>query len=179
MKVLLSCLSPSLLSCKYLNSNNTGDTGNSGGGNNAVVGKGSSNNWGVVDHVAGGVGGNMLLDRDLGNMVDLVMNIVANMLNNRGGGNSNWGSMSIGGNSRGGMSNSCDSGSSIGSNSWSSDSMTSSNKSMSVGGDTSYKAMSISTSKELSISLSISNWSSKATGNDSREDNKGLHLVLC
>merc|ERR1712243_490607 len=125
----------------------------------------------------------MLLDRDLGNMVDLVMDIVANMLNNRGGGNSNGGnsrgSMSVSGNSRGGMSNSCDSGSSIGRNSWSSDSVASSNKAMSVGGDTSYKAMSISTSKELSISLSISNWSSKATGNDSREDNKGLHLVLC
>merc|ERR1711955_133522 len=104
MKVLLSCLSPSLLSCKYLNSNNTGDSGNSGGGNNTVVGKGSSNNWGVVDHMAGGVGGNMLLDRDLGNMVDLVMDIVANMLNNIGG------------------------------NSWSSDSVTSSNKAMSVGG---------------------------------------------
>merc|ERR1711955_48854 len=122
MKVLLSCLSPSLLSCKYLNSNNTGDTGNSGGGNNTVVGKGSSNNWGMVDHVASGVGGNM---------VDLVMDIVANMLNNRGGGNSNWGSMSIGGNSRGSVGNG---GNSRGSNSWSSDSMTSSNKAMSVGG---------------------------------------------
>merc|ERR1711937_1024408 len=121
----------------------------------------------------------MLLDRDLGNMVDLVVDIVANMLDNRGGGNSNWGSMSIGGNSRGSMSVSGNSGSSIGSNSWSSDSVTSSNEAMSVGGDTSYKAMSISASKELSISLSISNWSSEATGNDSREDNKGFHLVLC
>jgi len=163
-----------------------------------VVGEGSSDNWGVVDHVAGGVGGNMLLDRDLGNMVDLVVDIVANLVDNRGGGNSNWGSMSIGGNSRGsmsiggnswgsmsiggnsrgGMSNSGDSRSSIGSNSWSSDSVTSSidtsNEAMSVGGNTSYKAMS---SNELSIS--ISNWGSKATGNDSREDNKALHLVLC
>ena len=164
-----------------------------------MVGKGSSNNWGMVDHVAGGVGGNMLLDRDLGNMVDLVVDIVANMLDNRGGGNSNWGSMSIGGNSRGsvsnggnsrssmsvsgnsrgGMSNSCDSGSSIGSNSWSSDSVTSGNEAMSVGGDTSYKAMSISASKELSISLSISNWSSEATGNDSREDNLECFLLTC
>merc|ERR1711964_755077 len=100
----------------------------------------------------------MLLDRHLGNMVDLVVDIVANMLDNRGGGNSNWGS--------------------IGSNSWSSVSVTSSinasNEAMSVGGNTSYKAMS---SNELSIS--ISNWGSKATGNDSREDNKALHLVLC
>merc|ERR1712212_832724 len=112
-------------------------------------------------------------------MVDLVVDIVANLVDNRGGGNSNWGSMSIGGNSgggmsnsgnswgsmsiggnsRGGMSNSGNSGSSIGRNSWSSNSVTSSinssNEAMSVGGNTSYKAMS---SKELSISISISNW---------------------
>merc|ERR1711970_1566574 len=105
----------------------------------------------------------MLLDRDLGNMVDLVVDIVANSVDNRGGGNSNCG------NSR----------SSIGGNSRSSNSVTSSidtsNKAMSVGGNTSYKTMS---SDELSISISISNWGSKATGNDSREDNKALHLVL-
>merc|ERR1711970_1095809 len=110
----------------------------------------------------------MLLDRDLGNMVDLVVDIVANLVDNRGGGNS----------SRGSMGNSGNSGSSIGSNSWSSNSVTSSidtsNEAMSVGGNTSYKAMS---SNELSIS--ISNWGSKATGNDGREDNKALHLVLC
>merc|ERR1719153_1573962 len=107
--------------------------------------------------------------------------------NSRGSvGNSNWGSMSIGGNSRGSMSNNSrgsvgnggNSRSSIGSNSWSSDSVTSSidtsNEAMSVSGNPSYKAMS---SNELSIS--ISNWGSKATGNDSREDNKALHLVLC
>merc|ERR1711970_183484 len=121
--------------------------------------------------MAGGVGGNMLLDRDLGNMVDLVVDIVANLVDNRGGGNSNWGSMSIGGNSRGSMSNNSR-------GSMSSDSVTSSidtsNEAMSVSGNTSYKAMS---SNELSIS--ISNWGSKATGNDSREDNKALHLVLC
>merc|ERR1719234_2389387 len=117
-------------------------------------------------------------------MVDLVVDIVANLVDNRGGGDSNWGSMSIGGNSWGGMSisgnswggvsisgnswggmsNSGNSGSSIGSNGRSSDSVTSSidtsNEAMSIGGNTSYKAMS---SKELSIS--ISNWGSKATGN--------------
>merc|ERR1712183_596446 len=112
----------------------------------------------------------MLLDRNLGNMVDLVVDIVANLVDNRGGGNSNWGSMSIGGNSRGSMSNNSrgsmsnnsrgsvgnggNSRSSIGSNSWSSDSVTSSvdtsNEAMSVGGNTSYKAMS---SNELSISI--------------------------
>merc|ERR1719495_174500 len=103
----------------------------------------------------------MLLDRNLGNMVDLVVDIVANLVDNRGGGNSNWGSMSN--NSRGSVGNGGNSRSSIGSNSWSSDSVTSSidtsNEAMSVGGNTSYKAMS---SNELSIS--ISNWGSKATG---------------
>merc|ERR1711950_84020 len=103
-------------------------------------------------------------------MVDLVVDIVANLVDNRGSGNSNWGSMSNSGNSR----------SSIGSNSRSSNSVTSSidtsYEAMSVGGNTSYKAMS---SNELSISISISNWGSKATGNHSREDNKALHLVLC
>ena len=43
----------------------------------------SSNNRGVVDHMLSGVGLNMLLDRDLGNMVDLVVDIVSNMVNNR------------------------------------------------------------------------------------------------
>merc|ERR1712038_1283949 len=106
-------------------------------------------------------------------MVDLVVDIVANLVDNRGGGNSNWGSMSMSGNSRGSVGNGGNSGSSIGGNSWSSNSVTSridtSNEAMSVGGNTSYKAMS---SNELSIS--ISNWGSKATGNDSREDNKAL-----
>merc|ERR1711970_1308615 len=113
--------------------------------------------------MAGGVGGDMLLDRDLGNMVDLVVDIVANLVDDRGGGNSNWGSVSIGGNSRGSMSNNSrgsvgnnsrgsvgnggNSGSSIGSNSGTS-SIDTSNEAMSVGGNTSYKAMS---SNELSI----------------------------
>merc|ERR1719477_344297 len=100
----------------------------------------------------------MLLNRDLGNMVDLVVDIVANMLDNRGGGNSSWSSDSV---------TSSNEAMSVGGNT--------SYKAVSVGGNTSYKAMSIGASKELSISLSISNWSSKATGNDSREDNKGLH----
>ena len=77
-----------------------------------------TNDRGMVDHMVGAVGGDMLLDRDLGHMVDLMVDVVANMLDNRGGGNgkrsgmgnSNWGSMSIGGNSWGSMS--------IGGNSW-------------------------------------------------------------
>merc|ERR1712128_91959 len=147
----------------YLNSNNSGNnwsSDNTVGSNKTVVGKGSSDNWGMVDHVAGGVGGDVLLDRDLGNMVDLMVDIVANVLDNGGGGNGNWSSMSIssdswgsmgnGGNSRGSMG--------IGGNSWGSNGMfgsidaskTSSidtSKTSSIG--TSNKAMSIGSSKEL------------------------------
>merc|ERR1712123_188590 len=87
----------------YLNSNNSGNdwsSDNTVGSNKTMVGKGSSNNWGMVGHMAGGVGGYVLLDRDLGNMVDLMVDIVANMLDNWGGMSigGNWGSMSIGGN---------------------------------------------------------------------------------
>merc|ERR1711872_497245 len=52
-----------------------------------------TNNWSMVDHMVGGVGGNMLLDSDLGNMVDLVVDLNSNLMDNRGSGNSNWGSM--------------------------------------------------------------------------------------
>merc|ERR1711923_499238 len=60
-------------------------------------GKGS-NNWGMVDDVLGGVVGHVLLDGDLGNVLNLVVDLVANMLNNWGSGNSigsNWGSNSM------------------------------------------------------------------------------------
>merc|ERR1712066_692033 len=86
-------------------------------------------------------------------MVDLVVDIVSNMLDNRGGGSSNRGSVSISGNSWGSMS--------VGGNSWGSNSVTGTI-------NTSYKTMSKKTmsketmsSKELSIS--ISSWGSKAT----------------
>ena len=39
----------------------------------------------VVDDVLGGVVGHVLLDRDLGHVVDLVVDLVADMLDNRGG----------------------------------------------------------------------------------------------
>merc|ERR1719365_401299 len=95
------------------------------------AGEGSSDNWGMVDDVLGGVVGHVLLDGDLGNVMDLVVDLVSNMLNNWGSGNSmdswdsvgssSWGS-SIS-NSRG--SNSMDSwgSNSIGSNSWGSNSL--------------------------------------------------------
>merc|ERR1711955_139301 len=60
-------------------------------------GKGS-NNWGMVDDVLGGVVGHVLLDGDLGNVLNLVVDLVANMLDNWGSGNSigsNWGSNSL------------------------------------------------------------------------------------
>merc|ERR1711915_1168160 len=115
-----------------------------------------------------------------------MVDIVANMLDNRGSSNSNWGSVgnsnwgsmgnsgnsrggsSISGNCRGGMGNSSDS---RGSNSMSS-SIDSSYKTMSK------KTMTIGTGNEASISISFSNRGSKATGNNSGENNKTLHLVL-
>merc|ERR1719184_709425 len=134
---------------------------------------GSTDNWSVVDDMAGGVGGDVLLDGDLGDMVDLVVDIVSNMLDNRGGGNSNRGSMSIGGNSWGSMS--------VGGNSRSSVGSSNSRGSNSVAGsiNTSYKTISKETMSSKELSISISSWGSKATSSNSREDNKALHLVLC
>merc|ERR1739838_600042 len=47
----------------------------------------------MVDHMVGAVGGDMLLDRNLGNMVDLVVNLISNLVDHRGGSNSNGSSM--------------------------------------------------------------------------------------
>merc|ERR1719495_229461 len=87
-------------------------------------GKGS-NNWGMVDDMLGGVVGHVLLDGDLGNVLNLVVDLVANMLDNWGSGNSigsNWGSNSLDSNWG---SNSMDSwgSNSICSNSWGSNSL--------------------------------------------------------
>merc|ERR1711887_59119 len=66
----------------------------------------------MVDHMVCGVGGNMLLNSDLGNMVDLVVDLNPNLVDNRGSGNSNWSSMSnsdggsMGNSNRGSMGNS-------------------------------------------------------------------------
>merc|ERR1712106_769574 len=64
----------------------------------------TSNDRGMVDDMGGAVGGDMLLDRDLGSMVDLVVDLISNLVDNRGSGNSNWGSM--GNSQRSSMSNS-------------------------------------------------------------------------
>merc|ERR1712123_194614 len=58
----------------------------------------STNDWSVVDDMVGGVGRGVLLDSDLGNMMDLVVDLVSNMLDNWGCGNmvSSWGSNMIG-----------------------------------------------------------------------------------
>merc|ERR1712198_66955 len=96
---------------------------------NSSSSEGSTDNWGMVDDVLGGVMGHMLLDGNLGNMMDLGVDLVSNMMDS-------WGSNSIGhswGSNRLDLSslnlnwgNSLDSnwGSSIG-NSWSSNGMNS------------------------------------------------------
>merc|ERR1719431_1130078 len=89
------------------------------------------------------------------------MSIGSNSWGSIGGSNS-WGSMSIGGNSWGSIG---------GSNSWGSNSVTGSI-------NTSYKTMSKETMSSKELSISISSWGRKATSNNSREDNKALHLVL-
>merc|ERR1712106_376588 len=147
-------------------SNNGRGSGNSQG--QAMETSIGTNDWGMVDHMGGAVGGDMLLDRDLGNMVDVVVDLISNLVDNRGSGNSNRGSM---GNSNwGSMSNSKRSrmGNSKRSNSWSR-SIDSSCQTMSK------KTMSIDTTcKDLSIS--ISSGGSKATGNKGRQNNKRIHI---
>merc|ERR1739838_842505 len=125
--------------------------------------------------MVGGVGRGVLLDSDLGNMMDLVVDLVSNMLDNWGCGNmvSSWGSNMVGSWSSNMIS-------SWGSNmvsSWDNSSMGNGGNwcnSWSRGIDTSYQAMAVS--KVLSIS--ISSRSCKATGSK-REDNEALHIVWC
>merc|ERR1712106_327705 len=69
-----------------------------------------TNNWGVVDHMVGGVGRDMLLDRDLGNMMDLVVDLISNLVDHRGSSNrrsmGNSKRSSMGNSKRGSMGNS-------------------------------------------------------------------------
>merc|ERR1712027_281187 len=106
----------------------------------------------------------MLLDSDLGNMVDLVVDLNSNLVDNRGSSNSNGGSMSNGKGSSSSDGNRC-------------------NFSRFGGIDTLYQTMSQESmsqesmskktmSKDTSsndLSISISSRSSKATGHKSRE----------
>merc|ERR1711970_607166 len=110
----------------------------------------------MVDDVVGGVGGGVLLDSDLGDMVDLVVYLVTNLVDNRScgnmvssRGNSNCGSWSNMVVSNGGNSNSR--GSSLhldsldGSNSWSSNCVVSNWSSV---GDRVNKAILVDISRE-------------------------------
>merc|ERR1740137_269902 len=45
----------------------------------------------MVNDMVGSGGGGVFLDSDLGNMLDLVVNLVTNMLDSRGSGIGNWG----------------------------------------------------------------------------------------
>merc|ERR1712055_806263 len=108
------------------------------------------------------VGRHMLLDSDLGNMVNLVVNLNSNFMNNGGG---NCKRCSMGNSNRGSSSNS-----------------------RSRGIDTSYKTMSKKTmSKETmsqkttsnKLSICISCRGSKTTGNEGRENNKKFHVWSC
>merc|ERR1719483_2067043 len=122
--------------------------------------------------MAGGVGGGVPLDRDLGNVLDMMVNLVSDMMDNRGSGNGDWSSMDNWGN----MSICCNGGSmSIGGN-WSGMSNSCNGCSMSIGGNsrssngmysrvnTSYKTMSISSSYKT-----MSNSSNETMSNSSNE----------
>merc|ERR1711892_898664 len=131
-----------------------------------------TNNWGVVDHMVGGVGRDMLLDRDLGNMVDLVVDLISNLVNHRGGSNSNgssmnnWGSMD----NWGSMGNSKRSSMGKGKRSSMSDSYWGSiNNCWSRSIDTSNQTMSKKTMPKKAMSV-------KTTGNKGRQNNEESHI---
>merc|ERR1711936_1213336 len=129
----------------------------------------------MVNNMVGGMGGGVSLDRNLGNMMDPMVDLHTNLVNNRGSSNSNWGNMSISsmgnsrssigmmGNSRGGMGNNRSSIGSMG-NSWGSNSMSSR---VNTSYQTMAKSKTVSISKNLSISISfsLSNRGSKAATN--------------
>merc|ERR1712106_108793 len=123
----------------------------------------------------------MLLDRNLGNMMDLVVDLISNLVDHRGSSNSkrssmdNWGSM---GNSKRSMGNGKRS--SMGDSYWGSinncrcRSIDTSNQAMSKK-TMSKKAMSIKTTGN-DLSISISSGGSKATDNKGRQNNEESHI---
>ena len=156
------------------NSSSWGGGNNSWGSGNKSVSVGSDNR-GVVDDVLGGVVGHVLLDGDLGNVLDGVVSLVSNMVDNWGSGNSNWGSVDsgnwgsvVGGN----WGSSVDSGNSWGSvdsDSWGSGSNCGywgSGMDSSVS-QTKSKTITMGTKENLGIS--ISSWGSVAAS-DGQED---------
>merc|ERR1712025_201497 len=123
----------------------------------------------------GGVVGNVLLDRDLGNVLDLMVDLVANMVDNWGSGNSNWGSVdssnswgSMVGSNWGSMDSSNSWGSMDSSNSWGS--MDSSNSSI-----TKTKSKTIAMGTKENLGISISSWGRIAACN-TQEDSQVLHV---
>ena len=175
------------------NSSSWGSSNNSWGSSNNSVGVGS-NNWGMVDHMLGGVVGNMLLDRDLGNVLDLMVDLVANMVDNWGSGNSNWCSMDS--SNWGSMDSSNSWGSMVGSNWGSMDSsnwgsMDSSNSWGSIDSDswgsssncgywgsssnssiTKTKSKTVAMGTKENLGISISSWGSIAASNTQEDSLK-------
>merc|ERR1712212_685318 len=125
--------------------------------------------------------GGVSLDRNLGDMMDPMVDLYTNLVNNRGSSNSNWGNMSISsmGNSRSSIGMMGNSRSSIGimGNSWGSNSMSSR---VNTAYQTMAKSKTVSISKNLSISISfsLSNRGSKAATNQ-RKNNEEFHLYPC
>merc|ERR1719430_1596174 len=144
------------------------------GGMSGGVCDSSADNRGMVNNMVGGMSGGVSLDRNLGDMMDPMVDLYTNLVNNRGSSNSNWGNMSISsmGNSRGSIGSVANSWGSIGmmGNSWGSNSMSSRV-------NTSYQTMSISKNLSISISFSLSNRGSKAATNQ-RKNNEEFHAVV-
>merc|ERR1712106_630019 len=112
-------------------------------------------------------------------MVDLVVDLISNLVDHRGGGNSNGSSMdnwgSMGNSKRSSMINSKRS--SMGNSYWGnsrSRSINTSNQTMSKKTMSNQTMSKKTTSNDLSIS--ISSGGSKATGNKGRKNNKRLHI---
>merc|ERR1719209_1294419 len=92
-----------VISSGLLNSSGFSGRGSFGSSGYRYSSDESTDNGGMVDDVVGGVGGGVLLDSDLGDMVDLMVDLVTNLVDNGSCGNvDSWGGnmvVSNGGNS--------------------------------------------------------------------------------